>query len=143
MIQKPIFANTIETITLNLSENEPGKTIEMKSNSYRLNLTIDTKNIKGFSIDLLKNGDEKSVISYDISTQKLSFDRTKSGIVAFNKKFPSIESMKLAPENGIIKLDIFVDNSIVEIFANDGKAALTDLVFPTKVKGSVVFNWVK
>jgi fructan beta-fructosidase len=140
MVQKPIFAGNIETQTLNLSEKDSGKTIEMKGNSYRLNLTIDTKNSKGFSIDLLKNGEEKSVVSYDISTQKLSFDRTKSGVVDFNKKFPSIESMKVEPENGIIKLDIFVDNSIVEIFANDGKAVISDLVFPTKGNGFVEFS---
>lgn len=143
MVQKPIFANNIETQTLNLNEKDSGKTIEMKGNSYRLNLTIDTKNSKGFSIDLLKNGEEKSVVSFDISTQKLSFDRTKSGVVDFNKKFPSVESMKVEPENGIIKLDIFVDNSIVEIFANDGKAVISDLVFPTKSKGMVEFSFKK
>ncbi|MES2796533.1 MAG: glycoside hydrolase family 32 protein [Bacteroidota bacterium] len=141
MIQKPIFADDIDTQTLKLSKNESGKTIEMKSNSYRLNLTIDTKNSKGFSIDLLKNGEEKTVVNYDISTQKLSFDRTKSGIVDFNKKFPSIESMKVELENGIIKLDIFVDNSIVEIFANDGKAVLSDLVFPNSNKTEISFKF--
>lgn len=60
----------------------------------------------------------------------MSFDRTKSGVVNFNEKFPSIERMTVEPENNIIKLDIFVDNSIVEIFANDGQAAMSNLVFP-------------
>ncbi|MBP6619037.1 MAG: GH32 C-terminal domain-containing protein [Leadbetterella sp.] len=49
----------------------------------------------------------------------------------------------MEPENNIIKLDIFVDNSIVEIFANDGKAVLTNLVFPKNIGGSVNFNFVK
>lgn len=143
MIQKPIFADNIETQTLNINETRPEKTIEMRGNSYRLNLTVETKNTQGFLINLLKNGDEKSVISYDISTQKLSFDRTKSGIVDFNKKFPSIETMHVEPENGIIKLDIFVDNSIIEIFANEGKTVLTDLVFPTKSKGIIEISLKK
>lgn len=143
LIQKPIFADNIVTETLYLNKSDTGKRIEMDSNSYRLNLTLDTRNSNGFTIDLLKNGDEKSVISYDITSQKLNFDRTKSGDVTFNKKFPSIESMKIAPLNGIIKLDIFVDNSIVEIFANDGKAVLTDLVFPTKNKGAVEISFKK
>jgi fructan beta-fructosidase len=143
MIQKPIFADNIETYDLKLNGSDSGKNIGMEGNSFRLNLEIDLNNTKGFTIDLLKNGEEKSVVSYDISTQKLSFDRTKSGVVDFSKKFPSIESMKVELENGIIKLDIFVDNSIVEIFANDGKAVISDLVFPKKANGSVEFSFKK
>jgi sucrose-6-phosphate hydrolase SacC (GH32 family) len=45
--------------------------------------------------------------------------------------------MKVAPQNGILKIDIFVDNSIVEIFANDGRAVLTDLVFPNTNGGTI------
>lgn len=145
LVQKPVYADNIhtETLTLKASELSEAKTLEMKSNSYRLNLTIDLANAKGFSIDLLKNGEEKSVLNYDLATQKLSFDRTKSGKVDFNKTFPSVESMKVMPQNGILKLDIFVDNSIVEIFANDGRSVLTDLVFPKNMGGSVNFNFVK
>lgn len=145
MVQKPIFSDNIQTEVLNFSMNNSAnrKTIEMKTNSYRLNLTIDITNTKGFSIDLLKNGDQKSTIIYDSITKKLSFDRTKSGVVNFNEKFPSIERMTVEPENNIIKLDIFVDNSIVEIFANDGQAAMSNLVFPKNIGGSANFNFVK
>ena len=145
MVQKPIFSDNIQTEVLNFSMNNSanGKTIEMKTNSYRLNLTIDITNTKGFSIDLLKNGDQKSTIIYDSITKKLSFDRTKSGVVNFNEKFPSIERMTVEPENNIIKLDIFVDNSIVEIFANDGQVATSNLIFPKNFGGSVNFNFVK
>lgn len=142
LIQKPVFADNIhtETLTLKASELSEAKTLEMPSNSYRLNLTIDLTNTKGFSIDLLNTQDEKSILSYNLATQKLSFDRTKSGKIDFSKKFPSVESMKVSPQNGILKLDIFVDNSIVEIFANDGRAALTDLVFPTTTGGKITIS---
>lgn len=145
LVQKPIFADNIqtETLTLKASELSDAKTLEMPNNSYRLNLTIDLANSKGFSIDLLKNGEEKSVLSYDIATQKLSFDRTKSGKIDFSKKFSSIESMKIIPQNGIVKLDIFVDNSIVEIFANGGRAVLTDLVFPNTKGGNIIISSLK
>jgi fructan beta-fructosidase len=145
MVQKPIFSDDIPTHTLNLSRSKTtnGKSIEMKNNSYRLNFTIDLTDSKGFSIDLLKNGDEKSTINYDLNTKKLSFDRTKSGIVNFNEKFPSIEKMIIEPENNIIKLDIFVDNSIVEIFANDGHLVMSNLVFPKNIGGSVKINFAK
>ncbi len=145
LVQKPVYADNIytETLTLKASELAEARTLEMKSNSYRLNLTIDLANTKGFSIDLLKNGEEKSVLNYDVASQKLSFDRTKSGKVDFNKAFPSVESMKVISQNGILKLDIFVDNSIVEIFANDGRAVLTDLVFPTISGGKINISALK
>ncbi|WP_435358005.1 glycoside hydrolase family 32 protein [Emticicia sp. SJ17W-69] len=145
LVQKPVYSDKIHTevLTLKASELTEAKTFEMKSNSFRLTLTIDLANSKGFSIDLLKNSDEKSVLKYDIASQKLSFDRTKSGKVDFNKTFPSIESMKVSPQNGIMKLDIFVDNSIVEIFANDGRAVLTDLVFPTISGGEISISALK
>ncbi len=145
LVQKPVYANNIHTEILTLKANElsEAKILEMKDNSYRLTLTIDLTNTKGFSIDLLKNGEEKSVLSYDVTSQKLSFDRTKSGRVNFNKTFPSIESMELVTQNGIVKLDIFVDNSMVEIFANDGRAVLTDLVFPTIFGGKINISALK
>lgn len=145
LIQKPIYADNIDTktLTLNASELSEAKTLEMPRNSYRLNLTFDLANTKGFSIDLLKNKEEKSVLSYDVASQKLSFDRTKSGKVDFNNMFPSIETMKIIPQNGKLKLDIFVDNSIVEIYANEGQAVMTDLVFPKNEGGNVVISFLK
>lgn len=142
LMQKPVFSEKILTKILNLSENElkSGKNIEMENNSYHLNLTIDLANLKGFSVELLKNQEENNILSYDLATQILTFDRTKSGVIDFNKKFPSAENMKVIPENGTIKLDIFVDNSIVEIFANGGKAVLADLVFPKTSKGEIYIS---
>ncbi len=145
LVQKPVFAENIHTkiLTLKASELSKEKTIEMPGNSYRLGISIDLANAKGISIDLLKNDEEKSVLTYDLMTQMLSFDRTKSGKIDFSKKFPSIERMRVIPQNGILKLDVFVDNSIVEVFANDGKEVLTDLVFPSKKGGSVVISLLK
>ena len=40
--------------------------------------------------------------------------------------------MKVKPVNGKIKLHIFIDQSIVEVFANDGEQTISDLVFTTK-----------
>ncbi len=140
--QKPIYADNIptETLSIKASELSATKILDMPGNSYRLNLMIDVANTKGFSIDLLKNGEEKSVLSYDVASQKLLFDRTKSGKVDFNKAFASIESMKVAPQNGIVHLDVFVDNSIVEIFANGGVATLSSLVFPSFGSSKIEIN---
>jgi fructan beta-fructosidase len=145
LVQKPIYSSRIhvEKLILKASELTKPKTLEMKNNTYKLSLAIDLENSNGFAMDLLKNKEEKCVLTYHAKTQKLFFDRTKSGKVDFNKNFSSIESMQVAPQNGVLKLDIFVDNSIVEVFADEGKAVLTDLVFPKKNGGKIILSLLK
>jgi fructan beta-fructosidase len=62
----------------------------------------------------------------------LFIDRTHSGKVSFNKDFARLDSVKLAPVNGKIKLHIFIDESILEVFANDGEQTLCEGVYPTR-----------
>lgn len=142
LIQVPVYAESIPTQTLNLSTSDlaAGKTLEMEGNAYRLTLTLDLADAKGFSIDLLKNEGESSVLSYDVASQTLSFDRTKSGKVAFHEKFASVDAMKVPPRDNRLMLDIFVDNSLVELYANGGEKVMTQQVFPTKSKGQVVIR---
>lgn len=143
LTQSPIVADNIPTEEISLKVNEAisSKIASSSGNSYRLKLSINLSNAKGFDLDLLKNDNEMSVLSYDVATQMLSFDRTKSGKVDFHKRFPSVETMKISPVNNELNLDILVDKSIVEIYANGGKKVLTDLVFPTKTDGSIEIKW--
>ncbi|MFB9292686.1 GH32 C-terminal domain-containing protein [Persicitalea jodogahamensis] len=71
------------------------------------------------------------------ATGKPSLNRTNSGDVAFHEQFPSVESVRLVPNNKQLKLDILADNSVLEIFVNDGEKVLTELVFPEKGSGVV------
>ena len=107
-------------------------TKNLLAESYHLQLKIENINAEGFNLEILKSGDEKTLISYNFSTKKLSLDRTKSGNVDFNARFKSIETMEVPLEDNKLTLDIHVDKWIVEIFAGGGKKALTDIVFPTK-----------
>lgn len=81
---------------------------------------------------LLANEDESSetVLSYDAARNLLVLDRRRSGDTDFHTKFASVESAPLALEDGALKLRIVVDHCSVEVFAQDGKVVLTDLVFP-------------
>lgn len=144
LIQQSIFRKEIvtKTLTMKARDLDAGVVLKMDDNSYRLDLTFELKGTKDFQIKLLSNEGEAVILSYDIAAQKLTFDRTQSGNVAFHKKFASVESMTVPPVDGTLKLNIFVDNSIVEIFANNGAAVLTDLVFPTKKNGEVIIDLV-
>jgi fructan beta-fructosidase len=57
-------------------------------------------------------------------------DRRNAGNTSFNKNFPSIEKAPARLVNGKVKLDIYVDLPLIEIFINDGEAVITDAVYP-------------
>lgn len=141
--QNPIVKSDIltEKLSLKVGDKLNSKLAKSNNNAYRLQLTINLLNSKGFDLELLKNDANSSILSYDVATETLSFDRTKSGNVDFHKRFSSIESVKISPEKNQLKLEILVDKSVVEIFANSGKAVITDLVFPLKNTSAIELRW--
>lgn len=120
--------------TLQLSsQSQP--LIAQTDNSYELELEILPQTAKSVGLRIAKNGSEETVLKY--TDGKLQFDRRQSGNTQFNKAFASVEECPLQPQNEVIKLRIFVDRSVVEVFANDGQRVITDLIFPTKEGGSI------
>lgn len=73
---------------------------------------------------------KETVIGYDADNSKLYVDRTQSGEVSFDRNFPGRHQAPMKAVQGKIKLHIFVDRSSVEVFGNDGEAAITDRIFP-------------
>ncbi|UKA50593.1 glycoside hydrolase family 32 protein [Arthrobacter sp. FW305-123] len=69
-------------------------------------------------------------LSFDAAAHRLTLDRRNSGHTTFHEKFASAESAPVVLEDGVLKLRVIVDHGSVEVFAQGGKVALTDLVFP-------------
>ena len=88
-------------------------------------------NLKGDATITLSNSKgEKVVMTYKAKDETFSMDRTLSGNTDFSSDFAAITT---APVYGKMnKLRIFIDKSSIEVFDNDGKMAMTNLVFPTK-----------
>ena len=88
-------------------------------------------NLKGDATITLSNSKgEKVVMTYKAKDETFSMDRTLSGKTDFSSDFAAIPT---APVYGKMnKLRIFIDKSSIEVFDNDGKMAMTNLVFPTK-----------
>lgn len=108
-----------------------------KGRAYQLELTIEPGSAKSAGIKILKSSGEETIIRFDAAQQKLFFDRTKSGNVSFNKKFPSIEEAPVKLKAGKLKLKILVDKCSAEVFINDGETVISELVFPVKNEGGI------
>ena len=84
----------------------------------------------GLKVLTATNGDE-TIVGYDTKERRLYIDRTKSGAAAATMTgFYGVHSAPLALRDGTLNLRILVDNSIVEVFAENGERVLTDLVYP-------------
>ncbi|XP_013405765.1 uncharacterized protein LOC106170449 isoform X1 [Lingula anatina] len=71
---------------------------------------------------------EETIVCYDHFKEAVYIDRAKSGII--HKKMSLVDSANVVLQNGTLKLWIFLDWSSVEVFVNDGRQVITNLIFP-------------
>lgn len=95
-----------------------------------LNATLEVGQANQLGLIVRKGSNEQTVIGYDAQSRQLFVDRSHSGKSDFHRGFASRQNAPLEPDNGRIKLHVFVDRCSVEVFANDGLIAITDLIFP-------------
>ena len=108
-------------------------TLPVKPRAYRVHAVFrpGTAERLGLTVRRSAGGAERTRISYDIASGTLSLDRTRSGNVFFGPVFPSVDSVRVPLRGGKLTLDVYVDASSVEVFAQDGAHTITDLVFPS------------
>lgn len=137
LIQSPVEElKALRSQSILLKENE---VIEKKevvytpdTNSYELEAEFQLGDASSFGFSLCTSSNEKTIVGYDVKSEKLFLDRTASGQSDFQQDFAAKHNAVLSPKHGKVKLQIFVDWSSVEVFANDGEVAMTDLIFPDR-----------
>ena len=101
--------------------------------AYHLRVSIPLD--KNSVITLSNNDDEKIEISVLAAERKFAMKRNSTtGQTGFNSTF-SIPTMQapLNTEGNNVTLDVYVDQSSVEIFTENGLASMTNLVFPRTI----------
>ena len=74
---------------------------------------------------------EETRIVYDLESQSLSIDRSRSGVI-ISSKFAEVTSQHVtANADGTVDLHIYVDKASVEVFAKDYTAAGAAQIFPS------------
>ena len=102
----------------------------IQSRSLEINAEISVlKATKKFGFRIFIGEEEETVIYYQPEESLLYVDRSRSGQVGFQEDFARLQSVPLAPIDGVIRLRILMDRSSVEVFANDGMVTLTDCIF--------------
>jgi len=91
-----------------------------------------------FGFQIFVGPNQKTTIGYNVENQILFTDRTQSGLTDFSPVFSDITKTALSPENNQIQLRLFIDQSSVEVFANHGKIAMSNLIYPDPDKNQIL-----
>ncbi|WP_274378183.1 glycoside hydrolase family 32 protein [Paenibacillus terrae] len=91
---------------------------------------FEINNVAELRFKVRKSSNQETIVGYNVSNEELFVDRTKSGTIDFHSDFTAKHKAPMKPEDGRIQLSIYVDWSSVEVFGNNGKAVISDLIFP-------------
>ena len=106
----------------------------VRGDVYELDIAADMTNSKIFTIKLRSSAAQETLLSYNKDSKILKLNRDKSGSVLKGER-----EVSLPLENNKLKLRIFVDKSSIEIFANDGVAAMSSRIYPDKSSVHIKF----
>ncbi|GMN07006.1 glycoside hydrolase family 32 protein [Croceitalea sp. MTPC5] len=109
------------TQPFNLTENALGQAV-ISFKAPKKSFKLSVGNVLG----------EATTLLFDMNSNLLMLDRTKSGKTNFNYEFGNklhYMPVKDLPEEFEVKL--FLDRSSIEIFLNKGQYVMTDQIFPT------------
>ncbi|WP_052737989.1 GH32 C-terminal domain-containing protein [Bacillus sp. SA1-12] len=92
-----------------------------------------------FGFQLRESNEQKTVVGYNVTNSKMFFDRSKSGVIDFSEKFSTFHETTVKPQNNRIKMRLFVDESSIEAFGNNGQAVFSNVVFPDGASNGMSF----
>jgi fructan beta-fructosidase len=111
----------------------PGVNIldNVNSNTFEIIAQFEMGTATEFGFKVCQSDKEETIVGYDLENQKMFVDRTNSGEANFHVAFAGKHESYLEPKDNKIALHLFVDQSSVELFGNDGVSVITDLIFPS------------
>jgi len=84
----------------------------------------------GITLRSSPDGAEQTVIVFDIASGTLAIDKRRSSLDLLSRRDRRATRLELA-EHEHLRLRVFLDHSVVEVFAN-GRTCLTSRVYPTR-----------
>ena len=103
---------------------------QIQGNQLEFEVTLAPAGSGVEGLKVFKSANQETVIGVDRDRGVVFVDRTRSGNVDFNPKFPGRYDAPLLDPQGAVKLHVYVDACSVEVFVNDGEKVFTVLAFP-------------
>ncbi len=127
--------------TVKIDSKLSGKNISLDGiNGRYVDITLKAKvdEFTQFDMVLASNGKHYSKVSY--ANELLSIDRTYCGL---NRDYIGKRDAVLTPDDGFVTIRVLVDRYSIEVFANDGKIAMTMKICTEENAKDILFNFNK
>lgn len=115
-----------------LTPGDSGYVPEVSGDALEIQLTVDAQKAEEFGLILRRSPDEdeQTVVRCDVPHRRLTVDRSEA---SHNPNVTdSAQSMPFElADDGTLNLRVFLDRSVVEIFANDAQC-LSSRIYPTR-----------
>ncbi|KAK8897069.1 hypothetical protein M9Y10_015003 [Tritrichomonas musculus] len=128
----------IDPFTLSDEQQKVFNNALKDSKAFEIDIEFTVNNLTTMGIKFTNNKNEEYTIQFNPSSQTVSCNRKKSGIVSFADSFPAITSASIPITKETYKWKIFIDTCSIEFFDEDGLATMTNLVFPTNQYSNIV-----
>ncbi|KAF2893415.1 hypothetical protein ILUMI_12759 [Ignelater luminosus] len=139
LIQVPISVSAISQSPIEINNvvlNNEAKQFEGVAGEVALlELVVNLEEARLLKLHLRKNSKEETIVSFDSNSKEVTLDRSNSGISIIGSENPPFSSRKVevSLKQNKLSLQIFLDQSSIEVFVNGGEETLTATVYPTEL----------
>lgn len=103
----------------------------VKGHLLELVLELDTRAADLAELTFANSKGEATVFRVNRKERRYELDRRTSGAVDFHPVFANLETAPLRGTGEHVALHVFLDESSLEVFINNGETVMTAIVFPT------------
>lgn len=128
--------NKIALKTTSLNDLPINNGIDLSSDvgtiKFPCRINLDFQKITDFSLVFSNEAGEKLIIGFDKLLNQYFIDRRNSGKTDFQKDFAAKHYAPRLTNTDSIHLSLIIDESSVELFADNGLSVMTEIFFPSK-----------
>ncbi|TAL50462.1 MAG: glycoside hydrolase family 32 protein [Chitinophagaceae bacterium] len=143
LIQEPVDAvRTLRSSLLAQVKNsiiEKSNSLPVKTQQCEMEISFEPAKEAICGVRLATGNGHEVEIGYNNLSKTMYIDRSKTANRSFNKFFDSLSRYEtnLLLKNNQLRLHIYFDKSIIEVFADDGEVVMTLQLFPDDADTSV------
>lgn len=124
--QYKLLSKPVQELTKLRKSSEQVSAAKIPLSSDMLEIELD---VLSADFQLIFSNKNKEKLTLQKKGDQVIFNRSQSGITAFNEEFRKIHNAP-AKDINIKKIKVYIDRSSMEIFFNEGELNMTELVFP-------------
>ncbi|MGI8992637.1 MAG: glycoside hydrolase family 32 protein [Bryobacteraceae bacterium] len=136
LTQKPL--NALDGLRDKHTSFKDGSAV-LASRSFEAIGAIDLAHAQEAGWKLISKDGSYTIVGYDAERHEAFVDRTRSGLTGFNKNFPARTAAPLPLATLKLKVHMLVDRNSIEVFFDNGRVSITNLIFPEAAPSRLEF----